>query len=252
MGDGQPGLELGSPVLRQVATRRPFPVTKRLSSGPGRRISTSAGAFSKSQTRSSPEKPAPASAVAGTTTRSKLSRVEQPLQGMAVGAAALDAGVHRHTLGRRPAARSPPASASPSPPRPGSSSRAAAASAPPPGRPASASPPRLAPGAAPRRRARREISVPVKGRRIWWIGLRALGPAAAPAASERSGSRRPGRRRARRRSGRARRSPSPLLLAPAAGDDPHVHPGRGRSHQPLRQRLPQPRQAAAAAPTPRP
>ena len=47
--------------VRHLDARAPFPfaVTKRVSSGPGRRIRTSAGAFSSSQTRSSPEKPAP-------------------------------------------------------------------------------------------------------------------------------------------------------------------------------------------------
>jgi len=57
---------------------RPLPlavaVTTRSSWGPGRRISTSAGALSSNQTRSSPENPVCPVALAGTTTRSKVSR----------------------------------------------------------------------------------------------------------------------------------------------------------------------------------
>ncbi len=73
--------------------------TMRWSSGPGRRIITSAGARSSSQTRSSPERPWAPVAPAETMTRSKLLLGEQAGEGVAVGAAALDPGVDRDAFG---------------------------------------------------------------------------------------------------------------------------------------------------------
>jgi hypothetical protein len=52
------------------------------SSGAGRKISTSAGAFSSSQTRSSPEIPSLPVAVAETTTRSKVSSASSSASAM--------------------------------------------------------------------------------------------------------------------------------------------------------------------------
>ena len=153
----------------------------RRSSGPGRRISTSAGASLQQPDEVLAGEAGAAGRGGGDDDAVEALVVEQAPQRVAVAAAALDPGVDRDALARRPAVRSPPASPSPAPPRPGSRSPAAAASGPRPGRPASAS----RSSARARRRAassaRREISVPVKGRRMLVHACGSLRALAAPA-----------------------------------------------------------------------
>ena len=167
-----------------------------MSSGAGRRISTSAGTRSSSHSRSSALEPVLRVFVGGHDDPVELLLLEQPAQRVAVRCGRARCASRPATPAWRRAARSPRAAASPRALARAARRRAAGSAAPARGTPARASRPRPWPGARAASNARREIAGPVNGSRIRRDRLRTVAArAGGRAAAASSRRRRPTRAR---------------------------------------------------------